>query len=151
MNMGCICHQANICCGAAVKTLPMSPEDLIIDIYSHFKHSSKRKEEYKEFLKFQDVDPLKILKHVSTWWLSLHKCVTCTIHHWPALLSYFKSHKDGDKDGRVKRVADQLENPEMKMYFQFLEVILTPLSEFSTAFQASLIKFINYQSRSFEN
>lgn len=151
MNMGCICHLANICCGAAVKTLPMSPEDLIIDIYSHFKHSSKRKEEYKEFLEFQDVDPLKILKHVSTRWLSLHKCVTRTIHHWPALLSYFKSHKDGDKDGRVKRVADQLENPEMKMYFHFLDFILAPLSEFNTAFQVSLIKLINYQSSNFED
>lgn len=46
MNMCCICHLVNICCGAAVKTLLMSPEDLIIDIYSYFKQSSKRKEEY---------------------------------------------------------------------------------------------------------
>lgn len=46
INMCCICHLVNICCGAAVKTLPKSPEDLTIDIYSYFKQSSKRKEEY---------------------------------------------------------------------------------------------------------
>jgi hypothetical protein len=44
-----------------------------------------------------------------------------------------KSHKDTDKDGRV--MADQLENPEMKMYFRFLELILSPLCDFNTAFQ----------------
>ena len=59
MDIGCICHLANLCCAAAVKTIPLPVEELILDIYWHFKHSSKRKEEYKEFLEFMDVDPLK--------------------------------------------------------------------------------------------
>lgn len=83
--------------------------------------------------------------------MSLHKCVTRTIYRWPALLSYFNSHKDGDEDGKVRRVADQLESPEMKMYFQFLEFILAPFSEFNTVFKVSLINLINYQSKNFED
>lgn len=112
-----------------------------------FQTEFKTKRGILRVLEFQDVDPLKI--HVSTRWLSLHKCVTRTIYRWPALLSYFNSHKDGDEDGRVKRVADQLESPEMKMYFQFLEFILAPFSEFNTVFKVSLINLINYQSKNF--
>lgn len=112
-----------------------------------FQTEFKTKRGILRVLEFQDVDPLKI--HVSTRWLSLHKCVTRTIYRWPALLSYFNSHKDGDEDGRVKRVADQLESPEMKMYFQFLEFILAHFSEFNTVFKVSLINLINYQSKNF--
>lgn len=114
-----------------------------------FQTEFKTKRGILRVLEFQDVDPLKI--HVSTRWLSLHKCVTRTIYRWPALLSYFNSHKDGDEDGRVRRVADQLESPEMKMYFQFLEFILAPFSEFNTVFKVSLINLINYQSKKFED
>lgn len=114
-----------------------------------FQTEFKTKRGILRVLEFQDVDPLKI--HVSTRWLSLHKCVTRTIYRWPALLSYFNSHKDGDEDGRVKRVADQLESPEMKMYFQFLEFILAHFSEFNTVFKVSLINLINYQSKIFED
>lgn len=106
MNMGCICYLVNICCGVVVKILLMSLEDLIIDIYSYFKYSLKRKEEYKEFLEFQDVDFLKILKYVSIRWLFFYKCVIRIIYYWFVFFSYFKFYKDGDKDGRVKRVVD---------------------------------------------
>ncbi|CAC5419169.1 unnamed protein product [Mytilus coruscus] len=33
-------------------------------------------EEYKDYLAFCDVEPLEILKHVSTRWLSLQTCIT---------------------------------------------------------------------------
>ncbi|CAG2237125.1 unnamed protein product [Mytilus edulis] len=140
VDMGCICHLANLCCGAGVKELPLPIDDFIVDSYYHFQHSSKRMEEYKEYLSFCDVEPLKILKHVSTRWLSLHTCITRILHHWPALKSYFNSHQDVEKEGRVKRVAKHLNNPEMMLYFQFLEFILAPLNEFNTAFQANAAK-----------
>jgi hypothetical protein len=81
------------------------------------------------------VEPTKILKHCDTRWLSLQKCVKRTLEQWPALKSYFVSHDDVEKPGRVKRVAGYLENPEMKLYFHFLEYILEPLNEFNTLFQ----------------
>ena len=96
--------------------------------------SSKRKEIYQAFLEFCEVELLKILKHVTTRWLSLQKCVIRVLHHWPALNSYFNSHEDVEKEGRVKRVAAAL-NMEMKLYYLFLSFILGPLNEFNTAFQ----------------
>ncbi|CAC5376951.1 unnamed protein product [Mytilus coruscus] len=89
---------------------------------------------------WKNVEPLKILKHVSTRRLSLQTCITRILHHWPALKSYFNSHQDVEKEGRVKSVAKHLMNPEMILYFQFLEFILSPLNEFNTAFRANAAK-----------
>ncbi|XP_060074370.1 zinc finger protein 862-like [Ylistrum balloti] len=135
-DLGCVCHLANLCTVAAVKTIPLPVEDLLIDIFYHFHHSAKRKEEYKEFLDFLNIEPAKILKHCSTRWLSLQRAVERTLHHWPALKSYFLSHEDVEKPGRVKRCADLLSNSEMLLYFHFLQFILPFLVEFNTMFQA---------------
>lgn len=74
---------------------------------------------------------MKILKHCTTRWLSLQK--------WPALQSYFTSQiKDVEKTGgRVKRISECLDNPEVKLYFYFLDYILGPLNEFNTLFQSN--------------
>ncbi|XP_069124894.1 uncharacterized protein [Argopecten irradians] len=114
----------------------MPIEDLLVDTYFHFYHSSSRKEKYKEFTEFCDVEPTKILKHCSTRWLSLEKCVKRPLDHWPALQSYFNSHDDVERPGRIKRIAGHLSSPEMMMYYLFLSFILEPLNEFNTTFQA---------------
>lgn len=113
----------------------MPVEELLIDVYFHFNHSAKRKEEYREFLEFCDVAPLKILKHASTRWLSLQRCVNRFLQQWPVLLSYFESHEDRERPGHVKWCADYLASLEMKAYFMFLSFILEPLNTFNTIFQ----------------
>ena len=40
-SLGCLCHLSNLCAVAALKTLPVSVDDLLIDVFYHFKHSSK--------------------------------------------------------------------------------------------------------------
>ena len=114
LDIGCICHLANLCAAQGVKQLPLPVDELLVDVHFHFSHSAKRKEEYKEFLEFTDVEPLKLLKYVSTRWLSLERCVNRFLQQWPALVSYFESHADVEKPGRVKRCADYLRNAEMK-------------------------------------
>lgn len=101
-DFGCVCHLANLCAIAGIKTLPLPVEDLLVDVYFHFYHSSNRKEKYKEFLDFTDTEPSKIIKHSSSRWLSLEKCVNRLLDHWTALQSYFNSHDDVEKPGRVK-------------------------------------------------
>jgi hypothetical protein len=135
-DFGCVCHLANLCTVAGVKALALPVEDLLVEVFFHFYHSSNRKEKYKEFLEFTDTEPMKILKHCGTRWLSLEKCVDRLLHHWPALQSYFNSHEDVEKPGRVKRCASYLSNPEMHLYFQFISFILQPLNDFNTMFQA---------------
>ena len=64
---------------------------------------AQKGEEYREFQILAGVEMEEILKHVSTQWLSLEKCVGCTISQWEALRSNFNSHKDCDRPGKVKR------------------------------------------------
>ena len=66
-SVGCICHLAALCAAAGLKTLPVPVVHLLVDIYCHFKHSSKRCEEYspivEEFTQSADIGPLHVLKH----------------------------------------------------------------------------------------
>jgi hypothetical protein len=57
-SMGCVCHLAALC---ALKKLPVSIDDLLIDIFYHFKNSSKRCEEFLDVLQdFGGIAPLRV-------------------------------------------------------------------------------------------
>ena len=49
--------------------------------------------------------------------------------------SYFNSHKNVEKEGRVKKAAFWLNSEGMQLVYHFLSFILGPLNEFNTAFQ----------------
>ena len=40
--LGCLCHLAALCSVAGLKKLSVSIDDLLIDIFYHFKHSAKK-------------------------------------------------------------------------------------------------------------
>ena len=70
-SLGCICHLAALCAAAGLKALPVSIDNLLIDIFYHFKHSSKRVHEFEEVLAdFSDIAPMTVLKHCTTRWLT---------------------------------------------------------------------------------
>ncbi|KAL5012296.1 hypothetical protein ScPMuIL_010847 [Solemya velum] len=141
-DLGCVCHLANLCAGHAVRQLPIPINDMLVDVFYHFKHSSVRKENFKEFQEFTDTVPEKILKHATTRWLSLEKCIQRTLTQWPALQSYFSSNADAEKPGKVKLMRDFFESHEARLYCLFLEFILAPLNEFNILFQADAVKII---------
>ncbi|WAR00683.1 METL6-like protein [Mya arenaria] len=94
MDIGCICHLANICIVKAVKLLQLLVEDLLVDVYYHFQKSMKCKKILRSFQEFMDTEPSKILKHCRMRWLSLELCVVHVLDQWPALRSYFESHDE---------------------------------------------------------
>ena len=49
-SLGFISHLAALCAAAGLKALPASIDNLLIDIFYHFKHSSKRVHEFEEIL-----------------------------------------------------------------------------------------------------
>ena len=57
LDLGCICHLANLCVVAAVKSLPVKIDDILVDIYYHFLRSSGWTEKLKEFEAFTDTEP----------------------------------------------------------------------------------------------
>ena len=58
-SLGCLCHLAALCATAAIKKFPVSVADFLIDIFYHFKHSSKRWSEFADIrAEFNDIKPL---------------------------------------------------------------------------------------------
>lgn len=49
-SMGGICHLAALAAAAGLKQLPVSIDDLLTDVYYHFKNSSKRCKEFPTVL-----------------------------------------------------------------------------------------------------
>ena len=98
-SLGCLYRLAALCAAAALKKLPVSIDDFLINIFYHFKHSSKRYSEFSAIHEeFSDVAPLRVLKHCTTRWLSLERCVKRLLDQWPALYAYFDKEAESDRN-----------------------------------------------------
>lgn len=132
--VGCVCHLAHLCAKKAAKQLSVDVEQLVIDLYYHFDKSSKRKELLKEYQEFCSVETRKILKHSSTRWLSLMKCVDRILRQYDALKSYFSScapEKKSKKESKVTILLDRLNDPMTKVYMLFLHSVLPIIDSFT--------------------
>ena len=87
--MGCPCHLLAIAGEKASKILPANVEELLIDIYYFLDKSAKRKQTLRKFQTLYSSSVHKILKHVSTRWLSLGACIERLLEQWTALTHYF--------------------------------------------------------------
>ena len=74
---GCTCHCMHLCTSWACLQLP-NELDLARSIHSYLSNSPKRLDEYKEFQKFTDTNPKKILHGSFTRWLCLEQAVNRT-------------------------------------------------------------------------
>ena len=91
--LGCPCHLIDLAAEKAAAQLPVPIEELLVDVFFYLDKSSKRKQGLKEFQDLCGVEMRKIVKHVSTRWLSLEKCIGRLLQQWPALLQYFESEQ----------------------------------------------------------
>ena len=96
----------------------------------------KRKESIKDFTDFCSTKFKSILKHCETRWLSLTWSIKRVLQMWDCLCSYFRSHPDVDKPGKVKTIDDLLSQPLMKTWLLFLSNILALFDRFNI-FQTS--------------
>ena len=78
-SIGCICHLDSLCVKDGVKALQFKVDDLLVDIFYFFHHSSKRIQEFKAFQEFTELDEDRISKHCPTRWLSLEKVANRTL------------------------------------------------------------------------
>ena len=136
IDFGCICHLENLALKSAMKSLPISVDTFLVDINSHFYLSIKRKEEFKEFCNFVNITYKQILAHVETRWLSLLRVTARVLKLWPGLVSYFHSHADAEKPGKVQTIKSMLCD-ETKLYLLFLNHLLPTINAFNIAFQAT--------------
>ena len=81
----------------------------------------KRWQEFADVLKdFNDIGPIRVLKHCTTRWLSLERSVKRLIALWPALHCYFDRESEGAANERLKRVAALLGSVETKLFVHFV-------------------------------
>ena len=77
---------------AGLKTLPIDVDQLFVDVFYLFLHSSKRKQQFADnWHSLFSSEPTTILKHCTTCWLSLLCCVNRCIDQFDGFKSYFLS------------------------------------------------------------
>ncbi|KAJ8032743.1 Zinc finger MYM-type protein 6 [Holothuria leucospilota] len=116
---GCPCHLMHLTAEKASKELLLNVEEFLIDIYYYLDKSAKRKQELQAFQTLCGLESRKILKHVSTRWLSLGLSVKRVLEQWNALKDYFnkevakkepcssKSKQGSNKDPQKSKVMRQ--------------------------------------------
>ncbi|XP_063217307.1 uncharacterized protein LOC134528039 isoform X2 [Bacillus rossius redtenbacheri] len=131
----CICHSAHLCASEACKVLPRSCEDMAREIYNFLKSSAKRQSELKEFQKFLDMEPLKMLHPSQTRWLSLVAVVQRILEQWDALKLYFTDCWLSQRLLSAENIFNALHDPFLKLYFMFLSWVLPKFTKFNEFFQ----------------
>lgn len=85
----CCCHLLNLMTKKACKGLPINIDEILVDIYYYFYHSSKRTQDFITFQLLYDPVFKNILKHCPTRWLSMTICLQRLLDLWKPLKEYF--------------------------------------------------------------
>ena len=136
---GCPCHLAHIAATEAndafSDAVGINVEDILIGIYYWFDKSSKRKGKLAEYFDFCDQDYQQVLKHVSTRWLSLERCIDRALKKLPSLKSYFLS--ENFADGRFVRLKNAFSCPILEPVLLFHSVFIQLFTHFNKLLQRS--------------
>ena len=87
--------------------------------------------------RFCDTKYKSILKHCEMRWLSLRRSIQRTIHMWEPLCSYFQSHCEVDKPGKVRTINGILHEPQTKLWLCLLSNILAAFNKLNVFFETS--------------
>lgn len=137
LDVGCICHLADLAVKSGMGVLPVDIDQLFVDVFYYFYHSSKRKQEFCDlWCSLFTSEPQTVLKHCTTRWLSLLRCVGRYISQFDGLMSYFQSCSEAETR-KVVSILQRLENPLTKPLLHFLSFILPSMDKFNRLFQKS--------------
>ena len=130
-SVGDICHLADLTVKAGLKALPVDIDQLFIDVFYYFYHSSKRNQEFCNlWCSLFTTEPEVILKHCPTRWLSLLHCVGRYLSQYDGLKSYFLSCDE--QSAKVRSISERLGNPLTRPLLLFLSYILPPIDRFNS-------------------
>ena len=137
LDVGCICHLADLIVKSGMQSLPVNVDQLFVDVFYYFYHSSKRKQEFCDlWCSLFTTEPQTILKYCPTRWLSLLRCVGRYLDQLDGLRSYFLSCSEAETS-KVVSILLRLSNPLTKPILHFLAFILPPMDRFNRLFQKS--------------
>ena len=137
LDVGCICHLADLTIKSGIQALPIDIDQLFIDVFYYFYHSSKRKQEFCDlWCSLFTSEPQTILKHCPTRWLSLLRCIGRFLTQFNGLNSYFLSCSEAETS-KVVSIIERLQNPLTRPLLLFLSYILPSMDRFNRLFQMS--------------
>ncbi|GFN78517.1 Zinc finger bed domain-containing protein 5 [Plakobranchus ocellatus] len=141
---GCVCHLIHIAAEKAAACLPLNVDQLLIDTYYYLDKSSKRLAAFKAFQVLHELKDNKILKHVSTRWLSIRRCLPRLLENWEPLLDFFKAQEksasssaEKEKVGKLRKIFS---SPTNRLTCMFLVEALQPFDEINTELQSEAPK-----------
>ncbi|KAJ8033410.1 hypothetical protein HOLleu_23642 [Holothuria leucospilota] len=88
---GSPCHLMHLAAQKGGKCLQYQIDELLVDIWYYIDKSQLRHQAIINIQQEHGIEVRKILKHVSTRWLSLGKAIKRLLENWDVLLDYFKS------------------------------------------------------------
>ena len=130
---GCPCHIVHNTANKSASSFALGTgfdiEDVLVDVFHWFDKSSKRKVTLEGFCEFMEQEYKKIIKCVSTRWLSLESAVTCCLKLYPFLKSYFLSVDE--KGPRFERLVTKFTDPMTELYMYFYQFSLQSFIRFN--------------------
>ena len=146
-SFGCPCHILHNTAGKASAKLEevsgFDVDDLAVDIFYYFDKSTKRKAALSDNTQFCDLAYRKMLKHVTTRWLSLNTSVNRILSGYEGLKSYFLSEDDEDsKIPRFARLRKHFENPMTEIYLMFFQAVTPTFTTVNKFFKEESQLFI---------
>ena len=111
----CPCHLIHLAAQKAYNELHFKTkaDEVLVDIYYYLDKSAKRLQKLKEFQTLSGVNQKKILKHVSTRWLSLGTCINRLLEQWHPLSKFFDQEVQAF-DKKTKSPKDDTKTKESK-------------------------------------
>ncbi|XP_011664027.2 uncharacterized protein LOC105438204 [Strongylocentrotus purpuratus] len=102
---GCSCHLIHLAAQKGSQKLKFPLDDLLVDVFYYIDKSSLRHQAIIRLQKEHGVATKKILKHVSTRWLSLGKVLDRLLENWSPLLEFFKDEATPNESRKRKASA----------------------------------------------
>uniref|UniRef100_A0A8C7JBJ0 DNA (cytosine-5-)-methyltransferase n=1 Tax=Oncorhynchus kisutch TaxID=8019 RepID=A0A8C7JBJ0_ONCKI len=121
---------ADASCHAGMVELSTQAQELIVDIYSHYSFCSTKNDNLKElFSSITSINGLTL--PLTTCCLNFCMLARKVLEMWTDLISHFSScNKEDDVDEKAKLICTQLQDPQIKATFMFLNQALEPLRAF---------------------
>uniref|UniRef100_A0A4W5NFT6 DNA (cytosine-5-)-methyltransferase n=1 Tax=Hucho hucho TaxID=62062 RepID=A0A4W5NFT6_9TELE len=121
---------ADASCHAGMVELSTQAQELIVDIYSHYSFCSTKNDNLKElFSSISSIDGLPL--PLTTCCLNFCMLARKVLEMWTDLISHFTScNKEDDIDEKAKLICTQLQDPQIRATFMFLNQALEPLRAF---------------------
>lgn len=137
---GCICHSFALCSASACEQLPTEIVRFSNDIYTYVSNSAKRLREYKEFQKFCEVAEHALLYPSATRWLAFEAVSQRLVEQWTALTLFFALPANEGRDQTAVKLYTALIDPEVKLYYLFLNYVLPIVNGLNLEFQSAEVK-----------